>query len=59
VPIEECFGRAEDEERRGHLTRITLTHPASMAKELARLGFAVHWLFPEPEKLAQHLRSVG
>ena len=59
VPIEECFANAGDEERRGHLASITLTHPGSMAKELGRLGFAVHRLFPEPEKRAQHLRAMG
>jgi hypothetical protein len=58
APIDTFFARAEDAERRGHIATITLARPREMAIELRRLGFAVHRLFPEPERLAEHLREL-
>jgi hypothetical protein len=59
VSIAECFAAAEDPERRGHLVSVEISRPAEVARELRRLGFSLDRLFPEPERLAEHLREVG
>jgi hypothetical protein len=56
ISIERCFARAADPERRTHIASIRLIEPAAVHRDLERLGFASHRLFPEPEKLAEYLR---
>jgi len=59
TPLDEYYLHAKDELRRTHIARIRLENAKGIARELRRLGFALHRLFPEPERLAEHLKSQG
>ncbi|MBL8525022.1 MAG: FRG domain-containing protein [Betaproteobacteria bacterium] len=59
TPIEELFVLGKEDPKTRYIAKIEIQRPDHVAREMSRLGFAEHHLFPEVAYLAKYLREIS